>query len=186
VRLPYYNRVMAANALLAAAVGSECGLTLAEIAAGLESVQVPGARMQLIRARGASIMNDAYNANPDSMRAALAALKEFPAAGRRLAVLGAMGELGRHAAELHRAIGEFAARQEIDFVLAVGPNAEDCRAGALAAGMNSDAVVLAADAAEATALLLGRLREGDVVLVKGSHFMGLEKLVAALAGKDVA
>jgi UDP-N-acetylmuramoyl-tripeptide--D-alanyl-D-alanine ligase len=186
VKLPYYNRVMAANALLAAAVGFECGLTLAEIATGLESVQVPGARMQVVRARGASIINDAYNANPASMRAALVALKEFPGASRRLAVLGSMGELGQHAADLHRGIGEFAAQQEIDLVVAVGPQAGAYRGGALNAGMNPNRIVLAMDAAEATQILLSHLREGDAVLVKGSNFMGLEKLVAAVAGKEAA
>jgi UDP-N-acetylmuramoyl-tripeptide--D-alanyl-D-alanine ligase len=186
VRLPYFNRVMAANALLAAAVGAECGLNLAEIATGLESAQVPGARMQLVKARGASIINDAYNANPASMRAALVALKEFPGAARRLAVLGSMGELGQHAPELHRAIGEFAAREGIDFIVAVGPHADSSRAGALSAGMSPERVVLAPDVIEATEVLLAHLREGDAVLVKGSHFMGLEKLVATVAGKDAA
>jgi UDP-N-acetylmuramoyl-tripeptide--D-alanyl-D-alanine ligase len=186
VRLPYFNRVMAANALLAAAVGAECGLTLAEIATGLESAQVPGARMQLVKARGASIINDAYNANPASMRAALVALKEFPGAARRLAVLGSMGELGQHAPELHRAIGEFAAREGIDFIVAVGPHADSYRSGALSAGMSPERVILASDVVEATEVLLAHLREGDAVLVKGSHFMGLEKLVATVAGKDAA
>jgi UDP-N-acetylmuramoyl-tripeptide--D-alanyl-D-alanine ligase len=186
VRLPFFNRVMASNALLAAAVGWECGLSLDEIAAGLESAQVPGARMQVVRARGVSIINDAYNANPASMRAALGALREFPGATRRLAVLGSMGELGQHAAELHRGIGEFAAKQDISFLIAVGPHAEAYRAGALAGGLNSDDVALAYDAKEAEALLRERMREGDAVLVKGSHFMGLEKLVVDLAREGAA
>ena len=105
VRLPVVNRVMVGNALLAAAVGRECGLTMDEIARGLEAVRLPGARMQVVKAHGAWIINDAYNANPDSMKAALVALHEFPGAARRLAVLGSMGELGRHATELHRAVG---------------------------------------------------------------------------------
>jgi UDP-N-acetylmuramoyl-tripeptide--D-alanyl-D-alanine ligase len=186
VRMPYFNRVMAANALLAAAVGGECGLTLAEIATGLESAQLPGARMQLVKARGASIINDAYNANPASMRAALVALKEFPGATRRVAVLGSMGELGSHAPELHRASGEFAAQQNVDLIVAVGPHAEATRTGALNAGMTPERVLLAFDAKEATEVLLAHLREGDAVLVKGSHFMGLEKLVATVAGKEAA
>jgi len=186
VKLPFYNRVMASNALLAAAVAVECGLTLEEIARGLAEVQVPGARMQVVRTRGASIINDAYNANPASMRAALAALREFPGATRRLAVLGSMGELGSHAAELHAGIGEFAAKQGLALVIAVGPHAEACRSGALAAGMNPADVLLALDANEAGALLRDRLQAGDAVLVKGSHFMGLEKLVADLAREDAA
>ena len=107
VKLPVVNRVMISNALLAAAVGRECGLTMEEIARGLETVKLPGARMQVVKAHGAWIINDAYNANPDSMKAALIALSEFPGASRRLAVLGSMGELGQRAqgaASRHRRI----------------------------------------------------------------------------------
>jgi UDP-N-acetylmuramoyl-tripeptide--D-alanyl-D-alanine ligase len=186
VRLPFYNRVMAANALLAAAVGVECGLTLAEIAHGLADVQVLGARMQVVKARGASIVNDSYNANPASMRAALAALNEFPGATRKLAVLGSMGELGRHASDLHAGIGEFSGRQGLALLIAVGPHAEAYWSGALAAGMTPGHVLLALDAKEATTLLRDRLQPGDVVLVKGSHFMGLEKLVADIAQEGAA
>lgn len=184
VRLPVFNRIMVGNALLAAAVGDVCGLTLAEIALGLASVKLPGARMQIVTARGASIINDSYNANPVSMKAALVALAEFPGASRRLAVLGSMGELGRHAEELHRGIGEFAARQRVDFLIAVGPHAEAYRIGAAAAGIAPENIALALDADEAARALHSALRKGDAVLVKGSHFMGLDKTVAAIAGKE--
>ncbi len=180
VRLPVVNRVMVANALLAAAVGRECGLTMDEIARGLEAVQLPGARMRVLHAHGASIINDAYNANPDSMKAALTALSEFPGANRRLAVLGSMGELGRHATELHHAVGEFAARQGLAFLIAVGPHAEAYVKGAMAAGLDHNQIVAALDAEEATVALRPVMREGDAILVKGSHFMGLERLVANL------
>jgi UDP-N-acetylmuramoyl-tripeptide--D-alanyl-D-alanine ligase len=183
VKLPVANRIMVGNALLAAAVGNAAGLTLEEIARGLESVQLPGARMQMVSVDGAWIMNDAYNANPASMKAALVALQEFPGAKRRVAVLGSMGELGQHAAVLHRAVGEFAAEQGIQQVIAVGPHAEAYATGALAGGLASAQIVKAFDAAEATAALKSIMREGDVVLVKGSHFMGLEGLVTAIAGK---
>ena len=181
VRLPVVNRVMVANALLAAAVGRECGLTLDEIALGLQAVRLPGARMQVVKAHGAWIINDAYNANPDSMKAALGTLGEFPGANRRLAVLGSMGELGRHATELHREVGEFAARQDLAFLIAVGPFAEVCATGAIAAGLERDRIVTTLDAEEATAALRPLLREGDAVLVKGSRFMGLDRLVKAVA-----
>jgi len=184
VRLPVVNRIMAGNALLAAAVGVECGLSLEEIARGLESVRLPGARMQVVKAHGASIINDAYNANPASMKAALVALKEFPGTGQRIAVLGSMGELGQHAVDLHRAVGEFAARQGVAWLIAVGPHAEAYATGAFAAGLSREQIIGALDAEEATTALKPLLREGDVVLVKGSHFMGLERLVATLAGKD--
>lgn len=184
VRLPVFNRVMVGNALLAAAVGEACGLSLAEIARGLESVKLPGARMQIVEANGAWIINDAYNANPASMKAALIALKEFPGARRRLAVLGSMGELGQHAQDLHREVGEFAVRQDIEFLFAVGPHATAYCAGAIAAGLDHNKVAVALDAQEAAAGLMSRMQEGDVVLVKGSHFMGLEKLVETVAGKE--
>jgi UDP-N-acetylmuramoyl-tripeptide--D-alanyl-D-alanine ligase len=182
VRLPVVNRVMISNALLAAAVGREVGLTMDEIARGLESVHLPGARMQVVKAHGAWIINDSYNANPDSMKAALTALSEFPGATRRVAVLGSMGELGQHATELHRDIGEFAARQELAFLIAVGPHAEAYAKGAMAAGLDHNRIVAALDAEEATVGLRPILREGDAVLVKGSRFMGLDRLVAALTG----
>ena len=182
VRLPVVNRIMIGNALLAAAVGHECGLTLEEIARGLASVQLPGARMQVVKAHGASIINDAYNANPDSMRAALIALREFPGASRRLAVLGSMGELGQHAATLHQGVGEFAAKQDLAFLIAVGPHGDSIARGAMAAGLSHNQIVAALDAKEAAIALKPLLREGDAVLVKGSHFMGLEKLVAEMTG----
>jgi UDP-N-acetylmuramoyl-tripeptide--D-alanyl-D-alanine ligase len=175
---------MVANALLAAAVGRECGLTLDEIARGLEAVKLPGARMQVVLAHGAWIINDAYNANPDSMKAALIALSEFPGARRRLAVLGAMGELGQHATELHREIGEFAARQNLAFLIAAGPHAEAYARGAMTAGLSHNQIVAALDAEEAAVALKPLLREGDAVLVKGSHFMGLERLVTSMTGND--
>jgi len=184
VKLPVINRIMVGNALLAAAVGDAAGLTLEEIARGLESVQLPGARMQMVSVGGAWIMNDAYNANPASMKAALIALKEFPRAQRRLAVLGSMGELGQHAVELHHSVGKFAAGHDVEFIIAVGPHAEAYTTGAQAGGLSQRQIIKALDAAEATTALKSLMREGDVVLVKGSHFMGLEELVSAMSGKD--
>ena len=181
VRLPVMNRVMVSNALLAAAVGGECGLNLEEIARGIAAVELPGARMQVVRIGGASIINDAYNANPDSIKAALVALREFPDAARRIAVLGSMGELGHHAVQLHRGLGAFAKTQDVDFLIAVGPHAEAYLNGAREAGLS--AVVQVFDAEEATTALKNILRDGDAVLIKGSHFMGLERVVEDLTGK---
>jgi UDP-N-acetylmuramoyl-tripeptide--D-alanyl-D-alanine ligase len=183
VRLPVVNRVMVSNALLAAAVGRECGLTINEIACGLESVKLPGARMQVVSLDDAWIINDAYNANPESMKAALTALREFPNATRRLAVLGSMGELGLHSTELHFIIGEFAARQGVAYLILVGPHAESYARGAIAGGLTHQQIVSAADANEAATELKAKLHAGDAVLVKGSHFVGLERLVGALSGE---
>ncbi len=184
VKLPVFNRVMVANALLAAAVGGECGLSLEEIARGLETVKLPGARMQVVAWEGSCIINDAYNANPSSMKAALIALKEFPGSARRVAVLGSMGELGQHATDLHREVGAFAAEQGVEFLIAVGPHAEAYVFGAMQAGLKN--VARALDADEATVAVKAIAKAGDAILVKGSHFMGLERLVEALAGKGAA
>jgi len=94
-----------------------------------------------------------------------------------------MGELGVHATELHFVTGEFAARQGVECLIAVGPQAEAYARGAFAGGMAHEQVISALDAEEAAAALKPMLREGDAVLVKGSHFMGLERLVAALTGE---
>jgi UDP-N-acetylmuramoyl-tripeptide--D-alanyl-D-alanine ligase len=139
--------------------------------------------MQVLNVDGAWIINDAYNANPDSMKAALNALREFPHAARRVAVLGSMGELGLHATPLHFIVGEYAAKHGVEYLIAVGPQAEDYARGAIAGGMTHAQIVSARDAEEAAAALKPILQEGDAVLVKGSHFMGLERLVAALSGK---
>ena len=180
VHLPVMNRVMVGNALLAAAVGGECGLSLEEIAQGISAVELPGARMQVVEIGGVSIINDAYNANPSSMKAALVALREFPKARRRIAVLGSMGELGQYAAALHLEVGAYAHAQEVDYLIAVGPHADAYLLGARGAGLTR--VARAFDAAEATAALKEILQEGDAVLVKGSRFMGLERLVESLGG----
>ncbi len=117
------------------------------------------------------------------MKAALTALREFPNVTRRMAVLGSMGELGMHATPLHFITGEYAAKQGIEYLIAVGPQAEAYARGAIAGGMTHSQVVSARDAEEAAAALKPVLQEGDAVLVKGSHFMGLERLVEALSGK---
>ena len=87
---------------------------------------------------------------------------------------------------MHRAIGEFAAQQDLAALIAVGPQAEAYAKGALAGGMGSNQIIEALDSGEATIALRALMREGDAVLVKGSHFMGLERLVAAVSGKDAS
>ncbi|HSI86283.1 MAG: UDP-N-acetylmuramoyl-tripeptide--D-alanyl-D-alanine ligase [Candidatus Methylacidiphilales bacterium] len=186
VRLPLYSRVMVTNALLAAAVGGYAGLSLEEIARGLESLKLPGQRMEVISTNGRWLINDAYNANCDSMIAALGALREFPAHGRKVAVLGSMGELGSRAEELHRKVGAEAARLGLDQLLVLGPHAREYREGALAAGASNQSVVFCDDISQAVAALrISFSRSGDCLLVKGSRFMRLENLVSAIVGTQV-
>jgi UDP-N-acetylmuramoyl-tripeptide--D-alanyl-D-alanine ligase len=186
VTLPVFNRVMAANALLAAAVGDLAEVPLAEIAAGLGEVKLVGGRMEARRRLDGWIIDDCYNANPESTRAALEALQEFPAPARRVAVLGSMGELGAHAPALHRETGAAVPASGAAFLACVGPHAADLAAGAREAGFPADAIVSYATTADAAAALPVLLRANDTVLVKGSRFLKLEQVVAALSGGGVS
>jgi UDP-N-acetylmuramoyl-tripeptide--D-alanyl-D-alanine ligase len=137
--------------------------------------------MEVVRREdGVTVVNDAYNANPESMRAALAALAGL-AGTRRIAVLGGMAELGPDAAAEHERLGRDAAAAGVDLVVAVGPDAIGIADGAAAAGRRAgEESVHVPDRAAARELLSEVLRPGDVVLVKASRSYGLELLAADL------
>jgi UDP-N-acetylmuramoyl-tripeptide--D-alanyl-D-alanine ligase len=175
------------NALAAAAVGLEAGLTVADVARLLSTAE-PGSRWRMdvrTRADGVTVVNDAYNANPDSVRAALRALAAMGRGERPTwAVLGEMLELGDASAAQHEAMGAFAAGLGVTHVVAVGDGA----AGrALADGAGPDRALVVPGAAAALELLRDRVAPGDVVLVKASRAVGLEvvgeRLVTA-AGQE--
>jgi UDP-N-acetylmuramoyl-tripeptide--D-alanyl-D-alanine ligase len=171
-----------ANALSAAAAALAAGMTPAAVAAALSTATARSRwRMEVDRrADGVVVVNDAYNANPESMRAALAALAGLPAT-RRIAVLGAMGELGPGAPAEHHRLGGDAAAAGVDLVVAVGPDAVGIAEGAAAAGRRAgEESVHVPDRAAARELLSEVLRPGDVVLVKASRAYGLEQLAADL------
>jgi UDP-N-acetylmuramoyl-tripeptide--D-alanyl-D-alanine ligase len=158
------------NALAAIAVGVALGMPLDGMASRAPGIVFSALRGQLVRLRGDSILiNDAYNANPVSMRAALDHLATLPAAGRRIAVLGDMRELGPDSASHHREIGEHARESGVELVIGVGELARD---------YGPDEHV--ADAAAAAEALDRALGKGDVILVKGSRAMGLEAVAEAL------
>jgi len=168
-----------ANALLAIAVGAELGLNREQIARGLAGCAPAKMRMQWEDMAGVRVLNDAYNANADSMVAALRTLAELPASGRRVAVLGDMGELGDHTAEAHAEVGRLAAKTKLDWLLAVGRNAGLTVAAARDEGFRArlDAV----GDVDAAAALLGReLKAGDLVLLKASRAAKLERVLEGL------
>jgi UDP-N-acetylmuramoyl-tripeptide--D-alanyl-D-alanine ligase len=178
VRLPWPGEHNVRNALAAAAAGFCLGATGAQIGAGLLQARPAPMRFEIgTLGPGVTLVNDAYNANPASMRAALAAFALLPAGGRRALVLGDMLELGATAAAEHRELGKLAAQQAPALLLAVGAQAEAVAAGARAAGLSDAAVVTAADADAAAPLLAGWLRPGDQVLLKGSRGVRLERIV---------
>ncbi len=171
-----------ANALSAAGAALAAGMGPADVAAALSAATARSRwRMEVDRrADGVTVVNDAYNANPESMRAALAALRGMPA-GRRIAVLGAMGELGPGAPAEHERLGGDAAAAGIDLIVAVGADAVGIAEGAVAAGRRAgEESVHVPDRAAARELLSEVLRPGDVVLVKASRAYGLELLAADL------
>ena len=177
-----------ANALSAAAAALAAGMAPADVAAALSQAGALSRwRMEVERrADGVTVVNDAYNANPESMRAALAALAGMPAR-RRIALLGAMAELGPDADAEHERLGRDAAAAGIDLVVAVGSDAVGIADGAAAAGRRrGEESVLVPDRAAARQLMSEVLRPGDVVLVKASRAYALELLAADLLDEGAA
>ncbi|MGI8867316.1 MAG: UDP-N-acetylmuramoyl-tripeptide--D-alanyl-D-alanine ligase [Mycobacteriales bacterium] len=175
VRLGLVGAHQVANSLIAAAVAIELGLPLAGVADGLAEAVASKWRMEITeRSDGVTVINDAYNANPESVAAALHALTAIAAGRRAVAVLGEMAELGAGSAAAHRDVGALAAELGVAVVVAVGPNAAPI---ADAAG---DRAVRVADIGAAIDALKGMLEPRDVVLVKGSRVVGLERVAAAL------
>ena len=183
VVVPTLGRMAVHNALAAAAVGLASGLTLDEIATGLGHGWAAPHRAQLVRAGDVTIVDDSYNASPGSVTAALELIAGLP--GRRIAVLGEMLELGDSHDAGHRAVGE-AAAATVDRLIVVGEGAQAIAAGARAAGL--EAVTAVADRAAAMEAVLAGRRAGDVVLVKASRGIELDKLVddlvQALGGRE--
>jgi len=177
-RVNLLGRHQATNATLAIAVGAELGLSPDEIRHGLVSCQPPKMRMQVFESKGVRILNDAYNANADSMLAALQTLNEFPCRGRRIAVLGDMAELGEHTAEAHTEVGRRTAELGVSQLVTVGKMAKLTAQAARDAGLHE--VTVCNDVAEAAAALKQLAREGDVILVKASRVTGLERLSESL------
>ncbi len=175
------------NALAAAAVALECGLTLPDVAVALgAAAPVSRWRMEVTeRADGVTIINDAYNANPDSMAAALASLRRIAGSRRTLAVLGAMLELGEESQDSHAQVGALAVAHRVDELVVVGDLAAPLARAAddsAAAGDSRTAVTWVPDAQAAEQVLAEMIHPGDVVLFKSSNAVGLRWLGDRVAG----
>ena len=167
---------MVRNALLAVAAGLELGLRLEECAEGLAAARLTGGRLTRRVLRGVTVLDDTYNANPDSMDAALDTLGALAVAGRRIAVLGRMGELGEHAVAGYQRVGRNAARI-VDALIAVGPETVPLSETARAAGLKEVHATVSTD--EAAGVLRQLAHEGDIVLVKGSRAARMERVIEA-------
>ena len=172
---------MVSNALAAAACGIALGLSAAECAAGLKGVGVSRWRMDSFTTEdGVRVVNDAYNANPESMAAGLRAARWMAREGRLAAVLGHMAELGPISADEHDRLGELVVRLGVDRLVTVGPLARTVAGAALREGAVPDSVVSVDTPVEAAAVVRAWARAGDVVLIKGSRVAGLERVAEAL------
>ncbi len=178
VTLRLIGRHQVSNALAAAAVGEFFGLEPEEIREGLESVTPAKMRMEWKTTRnGVLVINDAYNANPSSMRAALDALREISIPGRRVAVLGEMRELGAVAESSHRAVGVKAAECGLDMLLVVGEGASGIVEGATHSNTRPHRVEFFKQIEPAREFLQRETKTGDAVLVKASRGPALERIL---------
>ena len=183
-QLPVAGSHMVQNALLAVAAGRAFGLSIEECAAGLAAAPLTKARLQIKEIGGVQFLDDSYNANPDSMKAALRTLVELDAEGKRIAVLGEMRELGTESERGHREVGETAATLGVHQLITIGDAAEMIAEGARTAGL--DKVSSARSTGEA-AKLLGEIAEpGDLVLIKGSRGARTEQVIEQFGDQNPA
>ena len=168
------------NALAATAVGVRLGLTPQQICARIESAGTISGRTNMIHAGDLLVIDDCYNANPVSMKASLDVLSQ--AEGRKIAVLGDMGELGDKEKELHYEVGEHLAGKKIDVLFTAGTLAKEIARG-VREHQGSCKLHEFADRVQMTEALKDFVQPGDTILVKASHFMEFPKVVAALTGK---
>lgn len=181
VRLHLVGLHNVSNALAAAAIGHAMGLRLDVIARGLGNARGPAMRMQVTRlANGVTLINDAYNANPSSVEAALVALRRL--SGRPVVVLGEMWELGDESRRAHYVVGERAASLGVQQLFLLGALGDAVAAGARAGGMRASAIHVCGSHTEVAEAVVARWQPGDTILVKGSHGMKMETVVRLLEG----
>lgn len=181
-RIRLLGRHQVINALFAVAIGAELGLSRSEIEHGLAECEPAKMRLQLWEFNGVRVLDDAYNANADSMLVALQLLTELPCKGRRVAVLGDMAELGAHRAAAHAEVGRVAAELGVGQLFAVGEMASVTAQAARDAGLNR--VIELADVDSAAAALKTFLKASDVVLLKASRAARFERISDVLRGGE--
>jgi UDP-N-acetylmuramoyl-tripeptide--D-alanyl-D-alanine ligase len=181
VFVPLLGRHTACNALAAIAVARKLRLSEETIIESLADATGADMRLHLKKLNGVHDINDAYNANPNSMRAAIETATLLPHDGRRVAILGDMRELGEWSEQYHRAIGELAGRSKFDVLMFVGADTTWSAEAALGAGMPQEKVIRFPDSGTAAEHVNDIVREGDLVLVKASRGIRLEAVANAIA-----
>jgi len=181
-RLGLLGRHQAVNALFAIAIAADLGLTRLEVERGLAECKPSKMRLQLWESNGVRVLDDAYNANADSMAAALLTLRELPCKGRRVAVLGDMAELGAQSEQAHEEVGRRAAEMGVGQLFAVGKMASVTARGARQAGLNR--VMEFSEVDTAAVAVKSFLKEGDLVLLKASRAARLERIAELLRAAE--
>lgn len=181
--IPAVGRHNVYNALAAYTLATRLGLDPARAAAALADYRTTGMRQKLVDHEGVQIIEDCYNANPDSMRAALETLATLGACGRKVAVLGDMLELGAISEQAHREVGRLAAQGGVDCLITFGPGGALIADGAAAAGLAEAHPCRTKE--DAAALLRAYCRPGDTVLFKASRGMAFEEIAALYCGRPV-
>jgi len=179
--VPVWGRHHLTSALAAIAVGLEFGMTCGEIADALAGFQPPEKRCEVTESADARWIDDSYNASPSAMRAALEVLREMDAPGEHVVVCGDMKELGESSSRWHRRLGqEVVTRCGADRLIACGNHAQEVVSAAREAGMPAARTTYVPDAQATIPLVRTVVRRGDVVLVKGSRVMGMERVIEAI------
>ena len=173
VKIPAMGRHNVANALAAYCAATRLGLNARRVIAGLADFEQTGMRQKVVHVRGVDVIEDCYNANPDSMKAALAMFREYPCK-RRFALLGDMLELGDISRAAHEEVGRQAVENKVDYLVTYGEQAKRIAVVAAAKGLPTLHTDTYAQAAEA---LLNKMQPGDALLVKASRGMALEKVL---------
>lgn len=186
VRLSIPGEHMVQNALAAISTGLELDVSLDEAAAAVGSARVSAWRMETFETGdGIVVVNDSYNANPESMAAGLKTARWIARDSRLIAVLGHMAELGPISLVEHERLGDLAARLRVDHLVTVGEAAQPIAMAALREGIEPEHVVHVATATQAVQRVREIARTGDVVFLKGSRVAGLERIAATLRGEEV-
>ena len=175
-RVAGYGKHTVYNALAAVAAGLASGMTGEDVKAGLQSYRADGLRQDIISFHGITVIDDTYNANPDSMRAALSVLQSLPVKGRKIAVLGGMLELGVLSWQMHVEVGKTAA-QSADLLYVYGGDSDGFAEGARGAGLAPERIFTAATREILAAMLKKELKPGDAVLFKGSQGMKMKDVL---------
>jgi UDP-N-acetylmuramoyl-tripeptide--D-alanyl-D-alanine ligase len=183
INLPLYGFFNVYNALAAAGVAQSLGVGLEIIKEGLERVKPLPGRMEIMELDGYTIINDTYNANPNSMAQALKTLAEFKRTGRTIAVLGDMLELGEFTESAHIQIGNMVSELGIDYLFTLGKDSVNIALAASEGGMNEKNIYVENEHQDITAKLRTIITKGDCVLVKGSRSMKMELIVRELTNR---